>query len=98
MRVALLADIHGNGFALDAVVDALATEAVDQIVCLGDVAIFGPQPREVLNLIRSLKCPVIMGNTDAWALAPKPIQCAMQRLPISMRLNCGARRNLRMRI
>lgn len=72
MRVALLADIHGNHFALDAVLNMLAAEAVDQLVCLGDVAIFGPQPQETLSTLRKLACPVIMGNTDAWALDPQP--------------------------
>lgn len=72
MRAALLADIHGNLFALDAVLDALATKAIDQIVCLGDVAIFGPQPQETLARLRNLGCAVVMGNTDAWALTPTP--------------------------
>lgn len=72
MRVALLSDIHGNCFALEAVRNALQRDTVDQVVCLGDVAIFGPQPHEALALLRSLNCPVVMGNTDAWALDPQP--------------------------
>lgn len=72
MRIALLSDIHGNLFALNAVLDALAAEQIDQIVCLGDVAIFGPQPRETLARMQGLGCPVVMGNTDAWALDPMP--------------------------
>jgi putative phosphoesterase len=72
MRVALLSDIHGNLLALEAVLTALKQEAADQIVCLGDVAIFGPQPGETLARIRALRCPVVMGNTDAWALDPQP--------------------------
>ena len=43
MRVALLADIHGNLLGLDAVLEELEREQVDRIVCLGDVAV-GPQP------------------------------------------------------
>ncbi len=73
MKVALISDLHGNLFALDAVLDALAAEAIDQVVCLGDVAIFGPQPRATLARLRELACPVVMGNTDAWALDPKPL-------------------------
>ena len=72
MRVALISDIHGNLTALEAVLAELADEPVDQIVCLGDVAIFGPQPREALARVRELACPVVMGNTDAWALSPTP--------------------------
>jgi putative phosphoesterase len=67
MRVALLADIHGNLLALDAVLEELGREEIDRIVCLGDVAV-GPQPRESLDRIRSLGCPVLMGNWDAWFL------------------------------
>ncbi|MBX3014808.1 MAG: metallophosphoesterase family protein [Caldilineaceae bacterium] len=72
MRVALLSDIHGNLFALEAVLAQLAREQIDQWVCLGDVAIFGPQPRETLARLQALGGPVVMGNTDAWALEPQP--------------------------
>ena len=72
MQIALIADIHGNLTALDAVLEHLDRDSIHDIICLGDVAIFGPQPRETLARIRSLGCPVIMGNTDSWALTPAP--------------------------
>jgi putative phosphoesterase len=67
MRIALLADIHGNLPGLDAVLEEVERESVDQIICLGDVAV-GPQPTETLERIRALGCPVLMGNWDAWFL------------------------------
>ena len=70
MRLALLADLHGNLLALEAVLAALAHEGVEQFVCLGDVAATGPQPRETLQRLRTLSCPVVMGNADAWLLDP----------------------------
>lgn len=73
MRIGLLADIHGNLLALDTVLGDLAHDAVDQLICLGDVAALGPQPREVIARLRELGCPVVMGNTDPWlfdSLAP----------------------------
>jgi hypothetical protein len=45
--VALIADIHGNPIALEAALATLDDEAIEQLVCLGDVAVFGPQPRAV---------------------------------------------------
>lgn len=72
MRIGLLADIHGNFIALESVLNEFKQEQVDQIICLGDVAALGPQPHEVLECLRELKCPVVMGNTDDWYLQPLP--------------------------
>lgn len=71
MRIALIADIHGNLVALNAVLDDLTRERVDQIICLGDVAAFGPQPDEVVARLRALGCPVVMGDTDVTLLTPE---------------------------
>jgi predicted phosphodiesterase len=71
VRVALIADIHGNLPALDAVLAELQREGVDQAVCLGDISI-GPQPVETLERVRSLGCPVILGNWDAWLVEGMP--------------------------
>lgn len=72
MRIGLIADIHGNLIALEGVLSELKREQVDHIICLGDVAALGPQPHEVLERLRELHCPVVMGNTDDWYLQPLP--------------------------
>ncbi len=66
MRIGLIADIHGNLVALDTILAELARDGVAEIVCLGDVAALGPQPRAVIARLRTLGCPIVMGNTDAW--------------------------------
>ncbi|MEM7114164.1 MAG: metallophosphoesterase family protein [Chloroflexota bacterium] len=70
MRLALISDIHGNHTSLQAVLDDINREKVDQIICLGDVATLGPQPREVLECLMSFNCTCIMGNHDAFLLEP----------------------------
>jgi hypothetical protein len=67
-RVALISDIHGNAVALDAVLADIARRRVDEVVCLGDVAMGAPQPREVLARLRDLSCAVVMGDADEWLL------------------------------
>src|SRR5215213_4747892 len=74
MTIALIADIHGNLAALEAVLDVLGVEPPDEIVCLGDVAAMGPQPREVLRRLHGLGCPVVMGNADAELLDPASME------------------------
>jgi putative phosphoesterase len=67
MRLGLISDLHGNPFALDAVLAELRAAGVDQLVCLGDIAP-GPRPAETVQRIREFECPVVLGNWDAWLL------------------------------
>jgi predicted phosphodiesterase len=69
VKIAVLSDIHGNAYALDAVLADLARTRVDRVVCLGDCIQGGPQPCEVVERLRALACPTVMGNADAWLLA-----------------------------
>ena len=65
MRVAALYDIHGNLPALEAVLEHVRRERVDQIVIGGDV-VLGPMPSETLERLLDLDMPVqfIRGNCD----------------------------------
>ena len=69
MRIGLFGDIHGNLVALDTVLQALAKERPDAVICLGDLAATGPRPREVLARVRELGCRTVQGNWDAWMVA-----------------------------
>lgn len=68
MRLAVLSDIDGNAFALEAVLADLQHIAAEQAVCLGNAIQGGPQPAEVVAHLRALACPVVMGNADTWLL------------------------------
>ena len=64
MRILLISDIHGNWAALQAV---LAAEPdVDQILCLGDLVSYGPQPAECVRwAMKTLTSDwLIQGNHD----------------------------------
>ncbi len=64
MRVAALADIHGNLPALEAVLDEVGRENPDLIVFCGDVA-SGPMPAETIDLLRTLsRSRFVRGNAD----------------------------------
>jgi putative phosphoesterase len=65
VRVAALYDIHGNLPALEAVLAEVEREGVDAIVVGGDIAAGPPQPREAVELVRSLpNAHCIRGNAD----------------------------------
>src|SRR6266702_1300643 len=66
MRVAIISDIHDNQLALEAVLADLQEQpAVDHLVIAGDLCLNGPCPREVVQTVQKLGCPVIQGNVDA---------------------------------
>lgn len=69
MRIAVISDMHGNDLALEVVEADIKNQNVDQIVCLGDAVQGGPQPAQVVQRLRRLNCPVVMGNADAWLLS-----------------------------
>ena len=68
MKIVVISDIHGNCVALNAVLRDLTRDQFDQLVCLGDAIQGGPQPAEVVAVLRELACPVVMGNADDWLL------------------------------
>ena len=68
MLIGDVADIYDNLVALDAVLAGLASRSVDRRVCLGDVAMLGPEPASVVRRLREVGCPTLVGNTDAWLL------------------------------
>ena len=65
MRVAALADVHGNAPALAAVLEEVEREQLDLVVFCGDLT-WGSLPQETLALVRALEIPVgfVQGNAD----------------------------------
>ena len=73
MKLAVLSDIHGNALALEAVLADLALQGgADALVVAGDLCLDGPRPREVLERLQALGCPVVQGNTDRDLVRPTP--------------------------
>ncbi len=69
MRYAVLADIHANLAALEAVLEDIRKKGgVDETWCLGDIVDYGPDPRECIELVRRLTPFSIVGNHDLAAI------------------------------
>lgn len=65
MRLAAISDMHGNAVAFEAVIADLHRQRPDVIVCLGDVVMRGPQPKECVEMLRALNPLVtVRGNFD----------------------------------
>lgn len=64
MTVALLADVHANARALEAVLEEAAAARADRVVCLGDVVGYGPRPSECVRRLAAAASWVVAGNHD----------------------------------
>lgn len=64
MKILLLADIHGNFPALEAIEHYFKGTQFDCIVNCGDTVVYAPFPNEVIQWLRDKKALSILGNTD----------------------------------
>jgi putative phosphoesterase len=64
MKLGLISDIHGNLEALETVLKALKLEAVDLVLCAGDLVCYGANPNEVIELLHTQRIPCVTGNYD----------------------------------
>ncbi len=63
-RLAIIADIHGNWQALQAVLNDIERQQVDQILSLGDNIGYGPEPEEVVSALQQRQVISVMGNHE----------------------------------
>ena len=67
-RFGIVADVHANLPALNAVLAALAGEGVEEIWCLGDVVGYGGDPEACVAIVRERCAGTVRGNHDAAAV------------------------------
>jgi len=67
MKFAILADIHGNLMAFEAVLKDLEKRGgFDKIWCLGDIIGYGPDPSSCIKYLKQINHSCVAGNHD-WA-------------------------------
>ena len=54
MKHAVISCLHANLAAVEAVLDDIDSQGIQTISCLGDLVGYGPQPNEVVELVRCL--------------------------------------------
>jgi predicted phosphodiesterase len=70
LRFAVLSDVHGNALALDAVLEDVAGQGVDDILCLGDHVTGPVDPAGAAERLMAVGALCISGNHDRWTADP----------------------------
>jgi putative phosphoesterase len=66
MRIFFISDIHGNQYALEAILAKAASLNVDIVYCLGDISGYFTGTNEVVRLLKEHNVSAIKGNHDAF--------------------------------
>lgn len=66
--IAFFSDVHGCPDALEAVLNSISVQGVSQMIFLGDVLGYGPNPAECVRRLRAKADVCLLGNHDAMAV------------------------------
>lgn len=87
MLYGIIADIHSNLEAFRVVLQEL--RAADQVVCLGDIVGYGPDPNECIALMLEKKIPSVAGNHDKAAVGEMSTQWFNENARLAVEWTAG---------
>jgi len=73
MKFAIIADIHANLEAFQAVLEDIKQQKCTHYACLGDVVGYCANPKECLDILRSMNIPCVKGNHDDYCSTEQPL-------------------------
>ena len=73
MKYAILADIHANLEALQAVLEDMKQRGCTHAVCLGDLVGYNASPKQCLEIIRGMNIRCVQGSHDQYASNDEPL-------------------------
>ena len=74
MKFAIIADIHANLEALQVVLEDTKAQKCTHYACLGDVVGYNANPKECLDIVRTMGMPVVKGNHDEYCSSEEDLE------------------------
>jgi Icc-related predicted phosphoesterase len=71
MRIAIISDVHSNLEALKQVIKKIKKVGYDELICLGDIVGYGPDPEPCLEIVFEEAKYIIKGNHETALIAPE---------------------------
>jgi len=74
MKFAIIADIHANLDAFQVVLEDCKNQQVTHYACLGDVVGYNANPKECLDIVRTMNMPCVKGNHDEYCSSEEHLE------------------------
>ena len=74
MKFAIIADIHANLEAFEVVLEDIKNQNCTHYACLGDVVGYNANPKECLDMVRSMNIPCVKGNHDEYCSSEEHLE------------------------
>src|ERR1700730_3410935 len=87
MRVAAIADVHGNYLALEAVLADIRAQGIGEIVNLGDMASGPLDARKTMDALMAIDAVHVLGNHDRYLIDRPPEQMGSWDRPAHAQLD-----------
>lgn len=92
-KIGLISDVHATVAPVQEAIELFQREAVDMILCAGDIAGYGNELQQTIDLLIESDCESIIGNHEIWYLekntGPENEQAAVyfNSLPLTKELS-----------
>lgn len=74
VKIGIISDVHATPAPVQEALGIFQREAVETVLCAGDVAGYGHKLEQTVTLLRDHSCHVILGNHDLWWLSRRDYQ------------------------
>ncbi|MDH5472106.1 MAG: metallophosphatase family protein [Gammaproteobacteria bacterium] len=100
IKVGLISDVHATVAPVKEAFEIFNREKTDIILCAGDIAGYGDELDETIELLKRYKCKAIKGNHDIWYMEKNETKTSslvekyLQDLPLTVELEVEDRKIL----
>lgn len=88
-KIGLISDVHATAAPLREALTIFAQESVDLVLCAGDIAGYGTELEQSIELLVERGCTTILGNHDVWHIdhqvdgQEKRVETFFHNLPVT---------------
>ncbi len=97
-KIGLISDVHATADPVQKALAIFRKQRVDRVFCGGDIAGYGTELEQTVDLLIGSGCKTVIGNHDLWYLNTTPdgqeelVVAFLEKLPLSLQLSCEGKR------